>query len=196
MKTFTYFIQVAEGGLIKIGRTDDPYKRFRHIQTCSPVKLTVLRLVNGDREHETLVHRLFRNNRVRGEWFDPVPALLNYIESLEDCRACAENGKCLVCGESVTYDHIAECNIPDIQIGPNYNPKTWVTQRRTVADRHGVSLDEYEHLERSVIILRKDGLRHRQVAKKLSISEYEAERIWNTYKRRVERIKKMEVPSE
>lgn len=66
-----YFIQPVAGGLIKIGYTDDIYKRFRQIQYHSPIPLHVLGVVPGDKVLEIGLHLSFIKERHHGEWFLP-----------------------------------------------------------------------------------------------------------------------------
>lgn len=78
-----YFIQ-AENGLIKIGRSKHPEKRFRALKTCSPLKLKLLKVLDCNRKIsillETNLHNRFIKYRVHGEWFEPGKELLSFIE--------------------------------------------------------------------------------------------------------------------
>lgn len=66
---WVYFIQA--GKYIKIGYTSRPdvAERLAALQTANPVELRLLAAVPGDPTLERLLHRLFGNYRVRGEWF-------------------------------------------------------------------------------------------------------------------------------
>lgn len=68
----TYFI--SNGTHIKIGKTGKPIEtRLVALQTGSHIPLTVLRVVDGDRERE--FHLKFSSSRVLGEWFALSPEL-------------------------------------------------------------------------------------------------------------------------
>lgn len=75
--TFVYFILATVSGMIKIGRADDPKRRFCVLQTGSAEVLELLGTVpdtSGGLLEKTL-HRRFRKLRVRGEWFRDDPAI-------------------------------------------------------------------------------------------------------------------------
>ena len=74
-----YFIQ-DEDGYIKIGYSENVDKRIAGLQTSSRQKLTLLGAVRGDQSLEALYHRVFKSDRVRGEWFYPSQRLLRMIE--------------------------------------------------------------------------------------------------------------------
>lgn len=75
----TYFVQSVGGGLIKIGRAIDPWKRLKHLNTCSPEELRLLAIMDGEDWPEACVHAQFARDRVRGEWFHPSDRLLKFI---------------------------------------------------------------------------------------------------------------------
>lgn len=74
-----YFIQGPPDGPIKIGISVNPEERLRTFQTASPYRLRILRLEPGGRSRETALHRRWRRHRLEGEWFNPAPAILDYI---------------------------------------------------------------------------------------------------------------------
>lgn len=77
-----YFIQASDVGLVKIGYTskDDPWSRMTTLQTASPVTLKLLGVLDGGQDLEKLLHERFKEARIKGEWFRPVPELLDFIE--------------------------------------------------------------------------------------------------------------------
>ena len=76
-----YFIQ-SEAGPIKIGYTEQhPYKRMKALQTSVSEKLTLLSYIDGDKNVEKNLHVKFSPDRIRGEWFNPSNALLDFIAS-------------------------------------------------------------------------------------------------------------------
>ena len=80
-----YFIQAEGIGHIKIGFTDkdDAALRLAELQTGSSATLRLLGVSPGDVLAEKNLHRRFAAARVHGEWFRPVPELLQFISSPE-----------------------------------------------------------------------------------------------------------------
>jgi len=77
---YIYFLLAEDTGLVKIGFTVDPGRRIRALQTSSPVKLTLLGKVPGDRWREERFHLVFRDLREHGEWFRLEGKLKEFIE--------------------------------------------------------------------------------------------------------------------
>lgn len=77
-----YFIR--SGDLIKIGTTVCMPSRLVALATNAPEPLQILLVVAGDHTQEHQVHALFRDDRVRGEWFRPSQALMEFIDGLQD----------------------------------------------------------------------------------------------------------------
>jgi hypothetical protein len=92
-----YFLQeVREGGLIKIGSVKSELeRRISRMQTGNPAYLKLLGVIpEGTRRDEHILHKRFKHARssiagrgtkritFRGEWFEPVEELMNYIASL------------------------------------------------------------------------------------------------------------------
>lgn len=80
-----YFVQGVDGGPIKIGRSYDPIKRMAALQSASPVQLRMLFTARcGDLDlDESALHARFAQYRLHGEWFEPAPEILAYIEELK-----------------------------------------------------------------------------------------------------------------
>lgn len=77
-----YFVVESGSGAIKIGVTTNVKKRVISLQRDTPHTVKLLATMRGNFQVESLLHRLFAYARIRGEWFRPVPELLEYIESL------------------------------------------------------------------------------------------------------------------
>ena len=77
-KTYIYFIQ-SEDGFIKIGCTQTLKKRIKAIQACNALKIKLIGKMKGGYDLESELHLKFKRYRKRGEWFHPVPELLEYI---------------------------------------------------------------------------------------------------------------------
>lgn len=75
-----YFVLCRTTNRVKIGVANNPISRFNSIQCGSPTELTIVGLIWGPRTNEKKLHRKFRAHRVRGEWFDAVPELMDYIK--------------------------------------------------------------------------------------------------------------------
>lgn len=66
---WVYIVGAQETGLVKIGYTSNPPRRFVALRTACPVEMFVLYLVAGDASDEKALHRQFKSLRVRKEWF-------------------------------------------------------------------------------------------------------------------------------
>jgi hypothetical protein len=66
-----YFIQSAKTGMIKIGRSKNPEKRLKQLQTGSPNKLKLIASFKEEGWRESELHEHLREWKVRsnGEWF-------------------------------------------------------------------------------------------------------------------------------
>jgi hypothetical protein len=62
---------VSDGEYVKIGLTDsdDVDARIAALQTGNARKIFLLGTIEGGREAEAVLHSVFSNLRVRGEWF-------------------------------------------------------------------------------------------------------------------------------
>lgn len=76
-----YFV-AGEIGPIKIGTTVSMKSRLATIQSCSPLKLTVLATAPGGAQREAAYHAQFAGSRLHGEWFDRHPDILAEIARL------------------------------------------------------------------------------------------------------------------
>lgn len=79
-KGWVYFIRSGEDGPLKIGWTVDPQKRLEQLQTGSFVRLFILGTIEGSAGGESAFHRRWANYRIRGEWFEPAPEILEFVE--------------------------------------------------------------------------------------------------------------------
>lgn len=66
---FVYLIGSNWDEPLKIGVSDDPYKRARQLSTGSPKALVVLGLFLGDEGVERVLHQALGPLRLNGEWF-------------------------------------------------------------------------------------------------------------------------------
>lgn len=78
-----YFIQ-ASSGPIKIGwtRSKKATIRMQELQVGNHEQLVLLAVVPATELEEMEAHKRFEHARIRGEWFHPVPELLQFILTL------------------------------------------------------------------------------------------------------------------
>ena len=73
-----YFTQSGEE--VKIGYSNDPYRRAMELQSSNGRELTVLLVITGGRIKEKELHIKFRDKHIRGEWFKYKGDIESYIE--------------------------------------------------------------------------------------------------------------------
>ena len=93
-----YFIEDANGGLVKIGYATDITRRLQTLQTATSHKLKLLGLTFGGPEKEKEIQEKFQHLRIVGEWFRPSIELLNFIneENVKYTILCNELKKKLM----------------------------------------------------------------------------------------------------
>ena len=65
-----YFIQSDNTGSIKIGRSIDPEKRLKDLQTGNPNKLKLIQVIENKGYLEKPLHKELKQFKIRLEWFD------------------------------------------------------------------------------------------------------------------------------
>lgn len=75
-----YFIQC--GNRIKIGKSNDPWKRLAALQTGNPDQLRLLAIAPGNEDFEQGVQEQFSEYRVNGEWYESNGRLMAFIDSI------------------------------------------------------------------------------------------------------------------
>lgn len=55
---------------VKIGWSVSPFDRVKALQCGSPDYLLIYALIPGERKSEKVLHEVFEDRRVKGEWFD------------------------------------------------------------------------------------------------------------------------------
>jgi len=83
-KHYIYFIRESDRERVKIGLSENPKKRIKALQTSSPTKLDLLKVIEGDETKEYYLHNKFKDYHIKGEWFLLSHELLNYIKTLGD----------------------------------------------------------------------------------------------------------------
>lgn len=74
-----YFVQALDR--VKIGFSNSLMRRITDIQIGSPVVVTLLLVIPGDRAREHELHQQFRHLHQHGEWFVMGPELVEFIEA-------------------------------------------------------------------------------------------------------------------
>ena len=64
-----YFIREEGSNYVKIGQTRMPGDRLKELQISNPRELRVVKLFEAPSQAESILHAMFREERVRGEWF-------------------------------------------------------------------------------------------------------------------------------
>lgn len=80
-RCYVYFIK--NGNVVKIGRSEAPYKRMKDMEVANHANLEMLALVDGGLKREKSLHKRFQKHHIRGEWFTLDPAILRYIKSVK-----------------------------------------------------------------------------------------------------------------
>lgn len=70
-----YILQLGDTDIFKIGISIDVKRRMKELQRKSPLEIKLIRAWRGhDYEYaESSLHYLFKNRRIRGEWFRLTP---------------------------------------------------------------------------------------------------------------------------
>lgn len=69
LSDYLYLIQDSRSGDIKIGRSKDPYKRLKQLQTGSSSKLNLIGVYPNCGWREKSLHMMLESFRLEGEWF-------------------------------------------------------------------------------------------------------------------------------
>jgi hypothetical protein len=77
--TWIYAIQAGENGPIKIGIATNPTERLKTLQQGNAADLRGLAAWRAPSCEERQLHREFDYARIRGEWFQPVPELVDLV---------------------------------------------------------------------------------------------------------------------
>jgi Meiotically Up-regulated Gene 113 (MUG113) protein len=78
-----YFIQVKNGGPIKVGHATNPEKRFQAVQGCNHEELELITVVTGGCSLEHKIHQDLKKYNLRGEWFHPTKEVIDYMINLK-----------------------------------------------------------------------------------------------------------------
>jgi len=81
-ESIVYFLGGA--GLVKIGLSTTGMSRIQAIRQMSPVFLTLLATIPGDRRVERGIHQRFAALRTHGEWFKLDAQLAAFIQAIKE----------------------------------------------------------------------------------------------------------------
>lgn len=85
-QTFIYFLRAGE--FVKIGQSRRWKSRMSGMQTGSPYTIVPLLILIADEKMEKQLHRRFKADHFRGEWFHIGPAVRAFIkENKKNCVA-------------------------------------------------------------------------------------------------------------
>lgn len=82
LKKRIYFI--GNGEYVKIGIANNPKKRLKSLQGANHARLHIIYTMPGNETLERLLHTIFRDYRIRGEWFSYSGALKKFVECFKD----------------------------------------------------------------------------------------------------------------
>jgi len=77
----TYIIR-AGNGPVKIGVAQNVYARLGELQTGNHEELRVIRIIAGNVENR--MHKQFKAQRIRREWFEFIPEMLLWLPPEDD----------------------------------------------------------------------------------------------------------------
>lgn len=83
--TFLYVVR-EHTGLVKIGVAQDPVVRVKNLQVAHPYPLRLIGTVPTTVALERFIHRQFKNDCVRGEWFGLSRRLHHFLAMLESAN--------------------------------------------------------------------------------------------------------------
>ncbi len=76
-----YFVYNKNHDAIKIGFSESPYERIKEIQRNCLDQLKMIGTMPGDRNDEKSLHARFSEIRIRFEWFQNTPELMEFINN-------------------------------------------------------------------------------------------------------------------
>ena len=88
-----YFIQEGDVGPIKIGKAKSVESRLKTLQTAHHKDLMILEVIPGGIERETKIKKDLIKFKIKGEWFQPVAEVFEYIRSVKNIEYELLNGR-------------------------------------------------------------------------------------------------------
>jgi hypothetical protein len=81
---YVYFIGPKNGTPLKIGYSRNPWARVKELQTAATEQMFVVATIKTTEPSEIDVHKLFKEERVNGEWFERSAVLDRIINDIKD----------------------------------------------------------------------------------------------------------------
>ena len=136
---YIYFIQQGSDGPVKIGMASDVRKRLVALKHANPYKLHLLCSISTHRRMEQIIHRRFKNHRIRGEWFNPSPDIMSFINKIRKFGYTRIGQKKiqLVLNEGQLWSAIEAS--PNRKISPEEKPKK---NKRKVSPKLAIALEK------------------------------------------------------
>lgn len=78
-----YFCRASGKGPVKIGYSRDVVVRLRELQVSHHTELHLFALIEGTHADEQALHRRFKAQHIKGEWFKVEGALKKYLDSIQ-----------------------------------------------------------------------------------------------------------------
>jgi hypothetical protein len=75
-----YFVRSGHAGPIKIGCSCNPDERIKSLCTATSWPIERMALMEGGPFLERQLHKRFAHLRIRGEWYDPGPDLIDFVQ--------------------------------------------------------------------------------------------------------------------
>lgn len=126
-----YLIRAGEMGLVKIGFSDSVHARLVKIQSDTPQKLTILRILDGGRELEKTLHARFADHRERGEWFRFHPGMMGDLHADDlSLRKASDSNKVF---ERRTWSPEARLRAADRQLAVHADPERKAARQASMA---------------------------------------------------------------
>jgi len=151
MYSYVYFISNGNNA-VKIGKSNDPAKRVKELQTGSPHTLTLIRKINhyidkAAHDVEQQYHELLASKRLKGEWFeltDNEVHALCILESKSRIVTKEEREYTIECIKAITNKQQIELDLME---------KTTKEQKQAAKEAKEQDAHAYDNIELAMPIL-------------------------------------------
>ena len=76
-----YFVEAGDSGKVKIGTSMCVKNRLSQLQGASPERMSLLLSIEGGQRVESEIHKLYKAERIRREWFSKSGALAQFLDT-------------------------------------------------------------------------------------------------------------------
>jgi len=76
---YVYLMHDITNDLLKIGYSENPYRRHKEMVHGSTNEISLLGFYPGSKVNENIVHTKFKNVRVKREWFSNDASIIDYF---------------------------------------------------------------------------------------------------------------------